>query len=123
MVRSAISVFNSPSALNTTIRARCGDGPDHLAATVDPDIYERQSGDMVPPGFADAIGWVVPLPHGQTPQWHVAFTVADRDETATAAVRLGATVLSASDSEWTRDAVIRDPQGAMFTASQFMPPS
>ena len=30
---------------------------DHLAATVDPGIHERQAGVGVPPGFADAIGW------------------------------------------------------------------
>jgi uncharacterized protein len=29
---------------------------DHLAATSDPGIHERQSGDQVPPGFADAFG-------------------------------------------------------------------
>ncbi|MQY28721.1 VOC family protein [Nocardia aurantia] len=96
---------------------------DHLAATVDPDIRERQSGDMVPPGFADAIGWVAPLPQGEAPHWHVAFTVADRDETASAAARLGGVVVSAADTGWTRDAVVRDPQGATFTASQFTPPS
>ncbi|WP_216905575.1 VOC family protein [Nocardia noduli] len=106
----------------STMIRRPGYG-DHLAATVDPNIYERQSGDMVPPGFADAIGWAVPVPPDQTPHWHVAFTVADRDETATAADRLGGTVLATSDSEWTRDALIRDPQGATFTASQFTPPS
>lgn len=65
----------------------------------------------------------MPPAPGQTPQWHVAFTVADRDETAAAAVRLGGTVLDTSDTDWTRDAVIRDPQGATFTASQFTPPA
>jgi hypothetical protein len=36
---------------------------------------------------------------------------------------LGATVVGQSDNEWTRTALIRDPQGAEFTASQFTPPS
>ena len=27
-----------------------------------------------------------------------------------------------SENDWTRDAVVRDPQGAVFTASQFTPP-
>jgi hypothetical protein len=31
-------------------------------------------------------------------------------------------VLTTNDTEWTRDALIRDPQGAEFTASQFTPP-
>ncbi|MFD0360658.1 VOC family protein [Nocardia sp. GCM10030253] len=94
---------------------------DHLAATVDPDIHERQSADMVPPGFADAIGWLAPTQESETPHWHVTFTVADRDETVAAAARLGATVLATTDSEWTRDALIRDPQGAEFSTSQFTP--
>ena len=33
---------------------------DHLAATVDPGIHERQAGVSAPPGFADAIGWLAP---------------------------------------------------------------
>jgi uncharacterized protein len=39
------------------------------------------------------------------------------------AKRLGATVLSSEDSDWTRHAVIRDPQGAELTLSLFTPPS
>ena len=96
---------------------------DHLAATSDPGIYERQSGAMVPPGFADAIGWLAPLEDGEEPHWHVSFTVANRDESVAAAERLGATVLSSADDEWTRNARILDPQGALFTVSQFTPPS
>jgi predicted enzyme related to lactoylglutathione lyase len=96
---------------------------EHLAATSDPGIYERQSGDLVPPGFADAIGWLAPLEEGQEPHWHVVFTVANRDDSVTTAERLGARVLSSADTDWTRDARIRDPQGAVFTVSQFTPPS
>jgi predicted enzyme related to lactoylglutathione lyase len=96
---------------------------DHLAATSDPDIYERQSGDQVPPGFADAIGWLVLLPDGEQPHWHVTFTVGDRDESAATAERLDAFVLSSNDTMWTRDARIRDPQHAVFTVSQYAPPS
>jgi hypothetical protein len=36
--------------------------------------------------------------------------------------RLGGTVVASEESEWTRTAVVRDPQGAVFTASQFTPP-
>ncbi len=95
---------------------------DHLAATVDPGIHERQSGDGVPPGFADAFGWVAPLGPGERPHWHVTFTVADRDAAAHTVARLGGTVLSVSDSDWTRDAVIRDRLGAVCTLSQYTPP-
>ncbi|WP_199432566.1 VOC family protein [Qaidamihabitans albus] len=94
---------------------------EHLAGTVDPDIHERQEG-FAPPGFADAIGWLVPLAATERSHWHVTFTVADRDKTAAIAERLGGTVVTTSDTEWTRAAVLRDPWGAEFTASQFTPP-
>jgi Glyoxalase-like domain len=94
---------------------------DHLAATVDPGIRERQESIAAPPGFADAIGWLVPLATGRD-HWHVTFTVASRDDSAAAAEKLGAAVISSDDTEWTRTALIRDPQGAELTLSQFTPP-
>ena len=51
-----------------------------------------------------------------------SFTVADRDATAADVERLGGTVLRRTDTDWTREALVRDPQGAVFTASQFTPP-
>jgi predicted enzyme related to lactoylglutathione lyase len=93
---------------------------DHLARTVDPDIYQRQA--AAPPGFADAIGALERASVGEAPHWHVKFTVADRDESAGMAERLGATVLSTSQTPWTKEAVIRDPQAAEFSVSQFTPP-
>ena len=95
---------------------------DHLAATSDPGIHERQSGDQVPPGFADAFGWLI-VAQDEQPQWHVTFTVADREEAAAAAEQLGAVVVASADTDWTRDAQIHDPQGAVFTVSQYTPPS
>ena len=41
-------------------------------------------------------------------------TAADR------VVRLGGSVVRTGDSDWTRTAVVRDPQGAVFTVSQFL---
>jgi uncharacterized protein len=96
---------------------------DHLAATVDPDIRARHQAGGAPPGFSDAIAWVAPLEPGAGPHWHVAFSVADRDATVDSAKQLGAEVLGAEDTQWTRTALIRDPQGAVFTASQFTPPA
>jgi predicted enzyme related to lactoylglutathione lyase len=102
---------------------------DHLASTVDPTIHERQSGVAAPPGFADAVGWLVPEQAGAdsrgttaTARWGVVFTVADRDAATATAERLGGSVVEADDSEWSRTALIRDPWGAEFTASQFTPP-
>jgi len=94
---------------------------DHLAATSDPGIHERQSGDSVPPGFADAFGWLIPASDGEQPHWHVTFTVTDRDDSASVAERLGATVIATTDSDWTRDARIVDPEGAVFSVSQHTP--
>lgn len=93
---------------------------DHLQATTDPEIRVRQAG--APPGFADVIGSVVQLQGHGKPHWHVRLTVTDRDASAATAERLGATVLTSSDNEWNRDAMVRDPQGATFTLSQFTPP-
>jgi uncharacterized protein len=94
---------------------------DHLAATTDPDIYDRQAQVSVPPGFADGIGWVAPLDEGETAHWHVSFAVADRDATASLAAEHGGVVLATTETPWTHAATIRDPQGAVFTASQFAP--
>jgi predicted enzyme related to lactoylglutathione lyase len=93
---------------------------DHLAATVDPGIYQRQA--KAPPGFADVIGGLVITGLGEPAQWHVTFTVANRDDSAATAERLGATIVKSSDDLWTKNALVRDPQGAEFTISQFTPP-
>jgi len=92
---------------------------DHLEATIDPDIRTRQAG--APEGFEDVIGAIVPA-GAQPPGWSVVLTVADRDDTVEQVEVLGGTVLHVADNDWTRDVVVRDPQGAVFTASQFTPP-
>lgn len=94
---------------------------DHLAATIDPGIHERQGSYSAPDGFADAIGWVAPPDPAEESHWHVSFTVADRDTTCAEVQRLGGAVLSEEDTDWTRSALVRDPQGAAFTVSQFAP--
>ncbi len=91
---------------------------DHLAATVDPGIHERQA--FAPAGFADVIGGLSEEPGPAT--WEVVLTVADRDASAADVERLGGTVVSTADELWTRRAVVRDPAGATFTLSQFTPP-
>jgi len=93
---------------------------DHLAATVDPGIHERQA--SAPPGFADVIGGLVITGPDEVAHWRVTFTVADRDDSAATAERLGATIVTSSDDLWTKNALVRDPQGAEFTVSQFTPP-
>lgn len=93
---------------------------DHLVATSDPDIRQRQAN--APAGFADVIGAIVPAGPGEAPHWHVTFTVADRDATAEAAHRLGGTVLAVDDAPWSKQATLAGPTGEVFTVSQFTPP-
>lgn len=92
----------------------------HLQATVYPDIVTVQSQINAPPGFEDAVAWLV---NGDTNSWQVSFAVEDRDSSAERAESLGASVIAHEDTEWTRTVTIRDPQGALLTLSQFTPPN
>jgi predicted enzyme related to lactoylglutathione lyase len=94
---------------------------DHLEATVDPDIRVRQA--HAPEGFEDVVAGLVSLTDAGATHWSVVFTVADRDDAVAVAQRLGAEILSSEETMWTREAMIRDPQGAELTVSQFAPPS
>ncbi len=94
---------------------------DHLEATVDPDIRTRQA--SAPDGFEDVIGGMVATTEGEPAHWHVTFSVADRDASAAKAEELGGSVLGRDEDDWSKKAVVRDAQGAVFTISQFAPPS
>jgi predicted enzyme related to lactoylglutathione lyase len=94
---------------------------DHLAATSDPGIHDRQR--TAPAGFADAVAGFLPLAQGERPYWQVGFTVADRDATAAAVASAGGTVESSHEDDWTRSALVVDPAGARFSVSQFAPSS
>ena len=53
--------------------------------------------------------------------WSVTFGVDDADAIAAKAQALGGDVVAGPfDAPWTRMAVIQDPQGATFIASQFV---
>lgn len=99
---------------------------EYLAATSDPEIFERQVG--APKGFADVIGAVEqiaadgPTAGTEKPHWRVKFSVADRAASIDLVRELGGTVLGTEDQMWTLLADIRDPQGAEFTISQFRRP-
>lgn len=88
----------------------------------DPGIRERHASFGAPPGFSEAIAWIVPLPEGEAPHWSVTFTVADADAIAEGARRLGGAVeVEPADVGPTRMSMCRDPAGARFTASAFNP--
>lgn len=93
---------------------------EHLRTTVDPDILERQA--SAPDGFEDVIAGADATDPDGVPRFAVIFTVHDRDDAATTAEALGASVAASDDTEWTRTATILDPQGARLTLSQFTPP-
>jgi hypothetical protein len=71
-------------------------------------------------------GTVVSAPADAGPGGRTATCVdpagADRDASAATAERLGATIVTSAEDLWTKNAVVRDPQGAEFTISQFTPP-
>ena len=50
------------------------------------------------------------------------FSVADRDEIARTAEKLGAKVFLTHETPWTREAFLEDPQGARFSVSEFSRP-
>jgi predicted enzyme related to lactoylglutathione lyase len=78
-----------------------------------------------PEGFIDVVAAVNPIAgdDSETPaHWSVTFAVDDADAVATKAVKLGGELLAGPfDAPFTRSAVIKDPQGATFIASQFVP--
>jgi uncharacterized protein len=100
---------------------------DFLVETVNPDLRAVQAEVGAPPGFEDVIAGLVPMtsdrfPDDVPPHWSVTFLVDDADASAARAERLGGTiVVPPMDAGPTRIAVVRDPQGAVFTASRFYP--
>ena len=62
-----------------------------------------------------------PASRRESDRWQVTFTVADRDLSAALAERLGATIVSSEDTEWTKTALVRDPQGAELNAELVHP--
>jgi hypothetical protein len=97
---------------------------DHLEL-LNPGTLERMAAMGAPAGFADVVASLTPLPDDQRDapaHWGVTFAVADADATARKASELGGQVMAGPfDAPWVRMAVITDPQGAAFTASQFVP--
>jgi predicted enzyme related to lactoylglutathione lyase len=76
-----------------------------------------------PEGFIDVVAAINPIDDADSPaHWSVTFAVDDADTTAAQAKKLGGQVVAEPvDAPWTRTAVIKDPAGAIFIASQFVP--
>jgi uncharacterized protein len=94
----------------------------------DPELRGRLEELEAPEGFADAVATLVLMSPDQfgedaPPYWTVTFAVDDADATAARAAELGGTVLVPPfDGPYVRMTVLRDPQGATFTASKYRPP-
>jgi hypothetical protein len=78
-----------------------------------------------PEGFIDVVASLDPIApdDSETPaHWSVTFGTDDAVATAAKASELGGEVVAGPvDAPWTRIALIKDPQGATFIASQFVP--
>lgn len=100
---------------------------DHLEATVSPGMREGMAQMGAPAGFEDVVAAVDVIGADDSTthaNWGVTFAVDNADESAALAAELGGTILvPPTDAPWVRMAVIADPQGAVFTASQFVPPA
>jgi len=97
-------------------------GYSDVLAGAEPGIREGRAEAGVPPGFEDAIGWLLPVEPGAAPRWDVTFAVSGTDDTARRAADLGGSVLVAPyDAGAARIPVLADPQGATFTVSRYDP--
>jgi uncharacterized protein len=96
---------------------------DHLEER-SPGLRAQMTQMGAPEGFIDVVAAFNPIADDDTEtpaHWSVTFGVDDVRATAAKAVELGGEVLEGPvDAPWTRIAVIRDPQGATFIASQFV---
>jgi predicted enzyme related to lactoylglutathione lyase len=97
---------------------------DHLEEK-NPGLRKQLAEFGGPTGFEDVVASITPLGADQPDlpaHWSVTFGVDDADAAAAKATELGGKVLVAPfDAPWVRMAVLADPAGATFIASQFVP--
>jgi predicted enzyme related to lactoylglutathione lyase len=97
---------------------------DHLESLT-PGLRERMLEMGAQPGFEDVVASLLSI-SGEQPDvpahWDVTFAVDDADAIAARATELGGSVIMPpTDVPWARMTVIRDPQGATFNATKFVP--
>ena len=94
---------------------------DHLEER-NPGTRERLKEMGGPGGFENVVASLGAAEEGAAPYWGVTFGTEGADAIAAKAKELGGEVVAGPfDAPWVRLAVIRDPQGAVFTAGQFVP--
>lgn len=96
---------------------------EHLEEST-PGLREQMKAMGAPDGFVDVVAAVNPFPTDDTDtpaHWSVTFGVDDVAATAVQVAELGGELVAGPmDAPWTRMAVVKDPQGALFVASQFV---
>jgi len=96
---------------------------DHLEER-SPGLRQQMAQTGAPEGFIDVVATLSPIPDGadEPAHWSVTFGVDDAHAAASQASALGGEVITKPfDAPWTRSTLIKDPQGAVFIASQFVP--
>ena len=95
---------------------------DHLEER-SPGLRDRVRQLGGPDGFIDVVALLDPIADDDSEaHWSVTFAVDDADSVAAKARELGGKVVRGPiDASWTRVAVLEDPGGARFIASQFVP--
>jgi len=97
---------------------------DHLEQLT-PGLRVQMTQMGAPEGFIDVVTVLNPIADDDSatpPSWNVTFAVDDAVAAISTARQLGGDVLAGPvEAPWTRFAVIKDPQGATFIASQFVP--
>lgn len=92
--------------------------------TLTPGVRERTA-ELGAAGFEDVVAAIAPVASDDPDEpahWSVTFSTDDADETASKAVQLGGSVVVPPiDAPYSRMTVLRDPQGAAFSATQFVP--
>jgi uncharacterized protein len=93
---------------------------DHLEE-LNPGMRAGMAEMGAPKGFEDVVAALMPSTDEQPAHWSVTFAVDDADAAAARAGELGGkVVVPPFDAPWVRSAVIADPAGATFIASQFV---
>jgi len=96
---------------------------DHLEERT-PGLREQMGEMGAPGGFIDVVAALNPIAkddHTTPAHWDVTFAADDVIATAAKVKELGGEVVKGPfDAPWTRLAIIKDPQGATFTAGQFV---
>jgi predicted enzyme related to lactoylglutathione lyase len=90
-----------------------------------PGLRQSMADMGAPPRFEEVVASAILIADDQPDvpaHWAVTFGVDDADAIAARAAELGGTVIVPPfDAPWVRMTIVRDPQGATFTASKFVP--